>query len=90
MPRYTMTLDGWHFVVKGRLWRCTYPSPPSERQQQLVAELMAARHGVKSAVVVQDAEALRQARREVNRVKVELGEPVRSGGTTALRIFIGV
>jgi hypothetical protein len=50
------------------------PFPTAERRQVLVNDLMAARRAVKAAKAFKDADALREARREVGRAKAGLGE----------------
>lgn len=72
--RYLRTPDGRYFVVRGRLWRCTNPDLSEEAREDHVRELMAARRAVRSAMLLQDKEALKQARISVNRAKIALGE----------------
>jgi hypothetical protein len=60
------TPDGHHIVVNGRRWRATDPDIPDQLRTQLVAELMAARRGVREGAV--------KARARVHDAKVALGE----------------
>ena len=71
---YPTTPDGRYFEVRGRLWRASRPDLSPEDRQQHVHDLMDARRAVKAARASGDAEDLRQARREVDRAKVALGE----------------
>ncbi|WP_432510760.1 hypothetical protein [Kineococcus sp. SYSU DK001] len=66
-----ITPDGRYLVVRGRLWRCSDPSLPEERRQELVRELMAARRQKRDAAG--DAER-EEARQRVDRAKRALGE----------------
>ena len=66
------TLDGRYIVVKGRLWRATSPHLPAAQRSEAVNELMAARRAV--AAAAGRADALREARRRVDRAKRSLGE----------------
>ncbi|WP_122572773.1 hypothetical protein [Pseudomonas viridiflava] len=68
------TPDGRYFVVKGQLWRCSNPALDEDERQRLVNELMDARRAVKAAKASGDADQLRQARADVDAVKVALGE----------------
>ena len=61
-------------MVKGRLWRCTNPALDEAVRQALVKQLMNARRAVKDAKRVEDNEALKGARSQVNEAKVALGE----------------
>jgi len=71
---YPHTPDGRYFVVKGRLWRCTNPSLDEAVRQHWVKQLMDARRQVKKAKKNNDANALADARNNVNKAKIELGE----------------
>jgi hypothetical protein len=71
---YPTTPDGRYFVVKGRLWRCSNPALPEDVRQHWVNVLMDARRAVKSAKRVEDPEALKQARAQVDAAKQALGE----------------
>ncbi|MHC8333603.1 hypothetical protein [Pseudomonas sp. LB3P25] len=71
---YPTTPDGRHFVVKGKLWRCTTPSLTADARQRLVDELMAARGEVKAAKASGDSGQISAARTKVQKTKVELGE----------------
>lgn len=66
------TPDGRYIVVKGRLWRATSPHLTATQKSQAVHELMAARRAV--AAAAGQADALREARRRVDRAKRSLGE----------------
>ncbi len=66
------TPDGRYIVVKGRLWRATSPHLSAAQKSQAVNELMAARRAVAAAAGRTDA--LREARRRVDRAKRSLGE----------------
>lgn len=71
---YPTTLDGRYFVVKGKLWRCSNPSLPTDVRQDLVNELMGVRREIKTANASGDDERLKDARAKVQRIKVQLGE----------------
>lgn len=73
-PQHPVTPDGRYFVVRGRLWRCTNPSLPETRRQELVKLLMEARRAVRAARESAHADALKQARATVHSAKVALGE----------------
>lgn len=72
--KYPSTPDNRYFVVAGRLWRMSNPNLPAEERQQLVNRLMAARRQVGAAVRAGDAQAVREARAQVDEVKRALGE----------------
>ncbi|MBD2021074.1 hypothetical protein H6F43_12880 [Leptolyngbya sp. FACHB-36] len=72
--RYPMTPDDRYFVVRGRLWRCSNPTLDDETRKSLVAQLMAARRAVKTALQQGDEAALTTARQQVDVAKVALGE----------------
>jgi hypothetical protein len=61
-----LTDDGRYVLIGGRRWRATDPSIPDSLRAELVAELMAARRGVRSDPAT--------ARPRVNDAKVALGE----------------
>lgn len=69
-----VTPDGRYLVVRGRLWRRSYPALPAEERDRLVHALMQARRGVRDAFARADAGALRTARADVQAAKVGLGE----------------
>ena len=69
-----VTPDGRYFVVRGRLWRTSDPALSEERRARLVADLMAARRNVGSALRHSDADAERAARERVDEAKRGLGE----------------
>ena len=46
---HPVTPDGRYFVVRGRLWRCSDPSLPPQRRQELVSALMSARRAKRSS-----------------------------------------
>ena len=71
---HPVTPDGRYFVVRGRLWRRSNPSLPEERRAALVSELMAARRAVGVALRAEDKARLTEARAQVDRAKVALGE----------------
>ena len=71
---YPVTPDGRYFVVKGRLWRCTNPSLPSEAKQLLVKELMEARRAKGAAMRIGDSVGREAARKRVDQAKHQLGE----------------
>lgn len=71
---YPTTPDGRYFVVKGQLWRCTYPSLNEDVRQRLVDEFMEARLDVKAEKASGDPEQLKLARARVQTAKVALGE----------------
>ena len=68
------TPDGRYFIVHGRLWRAANPNLPESERKQLVSELMAARRAVRAALKADDRDALAQARGNVDRAKIGLGE----------------
>ena len=72
--KYPTTPDGRYFVVRGRLWRCSDPSLPTDERQQLVAALMAARRAMAAARRAGDVAALSAARTAVDGAKQRLGE----------------
>jgi hypothetical protein len=65
-PEAERTGDGRYVVIAGRRWRATDPSIPESLRAELVAELMAARRGVRVDPAT--------ARPRVNDAKVALGE----------------
>jgi hypothetical protein len=67
------TLDGRYFVVRGRLWRATKPDLDDEVRDKWIKALMAARRRLRRANS-QDERVRQQARRDVQRAKVALGE----------------
>jgi hypothetical protein len=69
-----MTPDGRYFVVRGRLWRATNPSLPTEVRELLVKKLMAARRGKGAAMSADNAQHRAAARQVVDDVKIKLGE----------------
>jgi hypothetical protein len=72
--RYPTTPDGRYFVVRGRLWRCTNPALPPEERTQLTHKLMHYRAAVGRALRAQDKAAEKEARAQVHKLKVALGE----------------
>jgi hypothetical protein len=72
--KYPSTPDHRYFVVAGRLWRMSNPAIEPGKRQELVNELMDARRQVGAARKSSDAEAERNARQTVDRVKRALGE----------------
>lgn len=74
------TPDGRYIVVKGRLWRATSPYLSAAQKLQAVNELMPARRAVAAAAGRTDA--LREARRRVDRAKRSLDERGPCGGPT--------
>jgi len=70
--QYPHTPDGRYFVVRGRLWRLSNPGLDPQKREMLVHELMAARRAVRSARG--NAEALAEARAQVDAAKLALGE----------------
>jgi hypothetical protein len=71
---HPVTPDGRYFVVKGQLWRCSNPALEEDVRQRLVDALMAARREVKEAKASGDAAQMKQAREDVDRAKVAIGE----------------
>ena len=71
---HPVTPDGRYFVVRGRLWRRSNPSLPEEQRAALVSELMTARRAVGAALRAADKADLAEARAQVDRAKVALGE----------------
>lgn len=71
---HPVTPDGRYFVVRGRLWRRADPSLSEERRATLVSELMRARRAVGVALRQDGNPNLANARGDVDRAKVALGE----------------
>ena len=71
---YPLTPDGRHFVVRGRLWRCSDPGLDPERRAVLTHDLMAARRAKGVAMRASGAAAQSVARERVNTAKIALGE----------------
>lgn len=71
---HPITPDGRYFVVRGRLWRCSNPGLGEERRAELVTALMSARRAKQQAMRAGDEAARQAARRQVQAVKVALGE----------------
>ena len=71
---HPVTPDGRYFVVRGRLWRRSNPRLPEEQRAALVSELMSARRAVGASLRAADKAGLAEARAQVDRVKVALGE----------------
>lgn len=69
-----VTPDGRYFIVRGRLWRCSDPSLPAGRREELVKELMAARRAKQAAMRNADDTAREAARARVDAAKHQLGE----------------
>lgn len=69
--KYPMTPDGRYFVVEGRLWRRSNPMIDKRERDQLVQQLMQARRSIQTA---ETTEQRSLARKEVDRLKRELGE----------------
>ena len=67
------TLDGRYFVVRGRLWRATNPALPGEEREGWIKALMTARRRLRRAATQDDRER-QQARQDVHRAKIALGE----------------
>lgn len=72
--KYPTTPDGRYFVARNRLWRCTDPGLDEDTRKRHVKALMAARRAVKEASKVDDDDALKAARRQVQAAKEALGE----------------
>jgi len=68
------TPDGRYLIVRGRLWRASNPHLSEADRQRHVSSLMDARRAVKHARADDDADALAQARRDVDAAKHALGE----------------
>lgn len=73
-PMNPVTPDGRYFVVKDQLWRCSNPALGEDERQALVSQLMAARRAVKAAKACGDPGQMGEARAQVQRAKVGLGE----------------
>ncbi|PWN22179.1 hypothetical protein BCV69DRAFT_297480 [Microstroma glucosiphilum] len=69
---YPTTPDGHYFLVRCRLWRCADPSLPAEKRSELQKVLMTARRNLTGRIT--DAKVREEARQEVQRTKVALGE----------------
>ena len=74
MDSVPRTPDGRYLIVKGRLWRTMNPHLSAEAKDRLVKELMEARRAVKAALKGQDKIAEKEARAQLNKAKVGLGE----------------
>ena len=70
--KYPVPPDGRYFLVNGRLWRTSNPSLSEDRLAALRRELGIARNQVKTAL--KSGLGLADARRQVEAVKVALGE----------------
>lgn len=68
------TPDGRYIIVRGRLWRASDPSIPTDRRKELVSELMDARRAVGAALRGGNSAAEKEARARVHAAKVALGE----------------
>jgi hypothetical protein len=75
-PRITPagTPDGRYLVVRGRLWRRADPRIDPDRLSELTHALMAARRSKGQAMRAGDQPAREQARAEIDRIKIALGE----------------
>jgi hypothetical protein len=71
---YPVTPDGRHFVVRGRLWRCSNPQLAEEERSRLVHDLMAAQRAVGVARRGGDEAAEATAHTAVDAAKRALGE----------------
>ena len=71
---HPVTPDGRYFVVRERLWRRADPALGEAAKARLVAELMAARRAVGTALKAGDRSAERMARAKVDAAKRGLGE----------------
>lgn len=71
---HPVTPDGRYFVVRGRLWRRSNPALSEQQRTALVDELMAARRAIGAALRTGDKVRLAEARADVDRAKVALGE----------------
>jgi hypothetical protein len=72
--RHPVTPDGRYFVVKGKLWRLSDPGIEAGEKARLVRSLMGARRAVKDAKTAGDRDAEVEAHRQVDEVKLALGE----------------
>lgn len=72
--RVEKAADGHYLLIDGRRWRATNPALPEKERQRLVRLLMKARRDVGQALKEDDVDALRRARRRVNKYKTALGE----------------
>lgn len=68
---YPATPDGRYFVVRGRLWRLSNPSLPSDKRDALVKQLMDARRAMRRD---QPKDLRAAARKSVDAAKTALGE----------------
>ncbi len=69
-----VTPDGRYLVVRGRLWRRADPGLRDNVRRTLVAELMAARRAVRTALAAGNPKTLAATRARVDAAKVALGE----------------
>jgi|OpeIllAssembly_1097287.scaffolds.fasta_scaffold586834_2 hypothetical protein len=72
--RHPVTPDGRYFVAHGKLWRRANPALPEHERARLVSELIRARCTVGHARRSGDAQAESAALREVERIRVALGQ----------------
>lgn len=73
-PHHPETPDGRYFVVRGRLWRMSNPALPTDKRDQLVRDLMAARRKVATTRRAADEHGEAAAHDAVDRAKRALGE----------------
>ncbi len=71
---YPVTPDGRYFVVRGRLWRRSNPSLPTDERATQVRLLMQARRDVAKARKLDDTVLMKDARQRVQAAKESLGE----------------
>ena len=72
--RHPITPDGRYFVANGKLWRRSNPALPEHEQARLVSELIRARCAAGHARRSGDAQAESAARREVETIRIALGQ----------------
>lgn len=73
-PKHPVTPDGRYFVVRGRLWRMSDPTLPTDERDRLVKGLMTARPKVATTRKANDEQGESAAHEAVDRVKRALGE----------------
>lgn len=72
--RHPVTPDGRYFLAHGKLWRRANPALPEHERARLVSELIRARCAAGHARRSGDAQAESAARREVETIRIALGQ----------------
>lgn len=85
MSLYPATPEGWYFVVRGRLWRCSNPRLSNRKRACLTALLMAARRVKGVAKRAADKRGREKAKRQVD-AALPWANAGLCGGRTAQRM----